>query len=670
MVVKWTLEDDVNDYVKRQLEALGLVKNQDYTVESNMSDMMKDALQGGSKTMRKTGTGKPDFEIENYGTPVLIEDKLHVSKLHSLAKGVLKDGDKDIANYATNGALNYAQHLLASGKYDDAVIIGVAGDNEQNVDIEVAYVFGKSSQPKIMKNYKNFNFLENQRTFDAFLEDATLSDTEKHQILIQTQAELQKHAKALNKLMNNYNVGVSSRAIYVSGMLLAMQDVMDRHADPDAPDTYAQPGLVPEDLKGYTGIQADGQKIVNQIETFLTHRQIPEDKKRIMMRSFEVISSDSDRDVKTEVDKVISKWEVVPSSINKQIFIFIYETVFKSIDGSMNGHVDIMGEMYSEFLKYALSDGSGLGIVLTPPYVTKMMVKLLNIDENSRVLDLATGSAGFLIAAMAEMIEAANVKHGRNSSEANKAIRRIKSEQLMGVELQTQMYTLATTNMILRGDGATNIIKGDSFKPVTENYYKDFNPNRLLLNPPFSYKENGMPFLEYGLDQMPVGGKAAIIIQDSAGSGRSVTSNRAILAKHTLVASIKMPADTFVPNAGVQTSIYIFEAGTPHDYEKTVKFIDFRNDGYKRAKRGTKEIDHPAQRYNDVLKVFKNGRSAKVTADWNLDEQYIEDYITDSGKDWNFEAHQIIDTTVTEDDFKKTIGDYLAWQVSQQLQKN
>src|SRR5699024_8065536 len=100
-------------------------------------------------------------------------------------------------------------------------------------DIEVAYVFGKSSQPKIMKNYKNFNFLENQRTFDAFLEDATLSDTEKHQILIQTQAELQKHAKALNKLTNNYNVGVSSRAIYVSGMLLAMQDVMDRPADPD-----------------------------------------------------------------------------------------------------------------------------------------------------------------------------------------------------------------------------------------------------------------------------------------------------------------------------------------------------------------------------------------------------------------------------------------------------
>lgn len=71
----------------------------------------------------------------------------------------------------------------------------------------------------------------------------------------------------------------------------------------------------------------------------------------------------------------------------------------------MSGHLDIMGEMYSEFLKYAFGDGKELGIVLTPPYVTKMMSQILDIDENSKVMDLATGSAGFLISAMKLMIE-------------------------------------------------------------------------------------------------------------------------------------------------------------------------------------------------------------------------------------------------------------------------
>lgn len=665
---KWTLEDDVNDYVKRQLASIGFVKNVDYTVESGMSVRLRNALKGGSKTISKTGFGKPDFEIEKYEIPVLIEDKLHFNKLHARTKTDFKMDDKSISNYAINGALNYAQRILDSGDYSEAIIIGVAGDNENNVDIEVGYVYGSLSQPKIMATYKTLNFLESNESFEAFLRDARLTETEKHDILVQTQSDLQKHAKILNKLMNNHNVTVSQRAIYVSGMLLAMQDIVRRSQNPAISDLKVGDGLVPDNLKGSSiSAKRDGSLIVDQIKSFLVERNIPQGKRNIMMHSFEAISQDIDRDLEIESDKSVQKWVGPKASINKQIFTFIYETVFKSIDGSMNSHVDIMGEMYSEFLKYAMSDGSGIGIVLTPPYVTKMMARLLKVNMNSRVLDLATGSAGFLIASMAEMIEDANETLGRDTSTAKAKIRDIKSKQLMGVELQTQMYTLATTNMILRGDGSTQIEKGDSFKPKTPNYYKLFEPDVLLLNPPFSYSENGMPFLEYGLDQMVRGGRAAIIIQDSAGSGRAAVTNQHVLKKHRLVASIKMPIDTFQPNAGVQTSIYIFEAGMPHDFDETVKFIDFRNDGYKRTKRGTREIDEPAKRYSDILKIYKAGKKAKVEADWNLDETFIEDQITDSGKDWNFEAHQVFDTIPTLEDFKKTVGDYLAWQVSQKL---
>ena len=326
-----------------------------------------------------------------------------------------------------------------------------------------------------------------------------------------------------------------------------------------------------------------------------------------------------------------------------------------------------MGEMYSELLKYALGDGKEIGIVLTPPYVTKMMSQILDIDMNNKVMDLATGSAGFLISAMELMVDSTNEKYGKKTSKAEKTIRNIKRNNLLGIELNAEMYTLATTNMILRGDGSSRIEKGSAFNRP-ESLFTDFKADRVLLNPPFSFKENGLPFIAYGLDKMEKGGLGAIIIQDSAGSGKATETAKAILKKHTLLASIKMPVDLFVPMAGVQTSIYIFEAHKKHDYEQTVKFIDFRNDGYKRSKRGISEIDSPVQRYQDIIKIYKAGTCAKVDQDlWNLEQVYFEDFITDKGNDWNFEQHQVIDTKPTLDDFKKTVADYLAWEVDQLL---
>ena len=180
-----------------------------------------------------------------------------------------------------------------------------------------------------------------------------------------------------------------------------------------------------------------------------------------------------------------------------------------------------------------------------------------------------------------------------------------------------------------------------------------------------------MPFIAYGLDRMAKGGLGAIIIQDSAGSGKAVKSNQQILKSHTLLASIKMPVDLFVPVAGVQTSIYIFEAHKPHDFERSVKFIDFRNDGYKRTSRSLQELDEPTQRYADIVKIYKAGKAAKVDSKlWKLDEIFVEDLITNSGSDWNFDQHKKIDAMPTLADFKKSVSDYLSWEVSQILKKD
>ncbi len=660
---QWKLEDDVNDFVKKSLEKIGLEKGKDYRVESDMSDYLKEALKGSAKTKNKTNFGKPDFHLENYKIPVIIENKLGTKKIESKTKEGMKMDDASISGFAANGVLHYAKSMIESGKYSEVMAIAVAGNNQDNIIIKVFYVFGTGKDAyKEIENITNFNFLENKNIFDDFYKKAILTEEEKHKILIDSQAALQAYAKKLNKLMHNHNITAPQRVLYVSGMLLSMQDIKDEEGG------TIQEGLTPEDLKGIqTNSKRDGKIITNQIEEFLNAKKIGSQKRELMLSSFGEISKDPQRDEITELDKEVAKFINGDASTNKQIFVFIYENIYKSIDG-FAGHIDIMGEMYSEFLKYALGDGKEIGIVLTPPYVTKMMAEILNVNPQSRVMDLATGSAGFLISAMELMINQIENEYQKGSEDSQERIAKIKKEQLLGVELNAEMYTLAATNMILRGDGSSNIEKGNTFNTPEELYTK-FKANRLLLNPPFSFDENGMPFIAFGLDRMEKGGLGAIIIQDSAGSGKAIASNQKILKKHTLLASIKMPTDLFQPMAGVQTSIYIFEVGTPHDYDATVKFIDFRNDGYKRTKRGLQETDEPTKRYRDIIKIYKAGKNAKVESSWNLDEVYVEDFINSSGTDWNFDQHKKVDTKPTLEDFKKTVSDYLAWEVANILKK-
>ncbi|WP_429827997.1 restriction endonuclease subunit S [Campylobacter concisus] len=516
-----------------------------------------------------------------------------------------------------------------------------------------------------MDNYKTLNFLENKKSFENFYKDAKLTDEDKHRFLITSREILKIYAKKLNKLMHNHNITAPQRVLYVSGMLLSMQDIKENY------------GLTPDDLKGsQLDNERDGIRITSRISSFLKNRKIPSEKLNLMLASFNEISKNSQRD---EIDKTKPNDKEVAhllkenSSTTKQIFTFLYKNIFQKIDGSGGesfGHIDIMGEMYSEFLKYALGDGKELGIVLTPPYITKMMAEILDINKDNRVMDLATGSAGFLISAMQIMIENANENYAKGSSEALKKIDEIKRNQLLGVELNAEMYTLAATNMILRGDGSARIEHGSAFNRPDE-LYSNFKADRILLNPPFTFDENGMPFIAYGLDRMAKGGLGAIIIQDSAGSGKAVKSNQQILKSHTLLASIKMPVDLFVPVAGVQTSIYIFKAHEPHDFERSVKFIDFRNDGYKRTSRSLQELDEPTQRYADIVKIYKAGRAAKVDPRlWKLDEIFVEDLITKSGSDWNFDQHKKVDAMPTLTDFKKSVSDYLSWEVSQILKKD
>ena len=73
--------------------------------------------------------------------------------------------------------------------------------------------------------------------------------------------------------------------------------------------------------------------------------------------------------------------------------------------------------------------------------------------------------------------------------ELSEKIVKIKSEQLLGIEKRADIYLLAVLNMILMGDGSSNIIHKDSLKEYDGKYEqgqlkdKDYpaNPEKLSV---------------------------------------------------------------------------------------------------------------------------------------------------------------------------------------------
>lgn len=651
----------IHTWVNKRLDDLKI----DYGYENDIDKKMSEALSSASKS-GTSNLGTPDHNIKNVGgdRAILIEDKWELNKLISKNSGdKLADNKNAVKSFAVNGAVHYAKELIKAG-YEKVIAIGVAGEGTKenlNIKINAYYVYNEHDEPKFICEDTDLEFL---RDIDKLFADAELTDEEKEMILHGKYKSLKKSAKDLNEIMNDYHIAPADRVIYVSGMLLSMQ----RNLLTPKKLSGGKTDDDPEDMR-------DGVRVYKEIENYLRKRKIPKEKIRLMLQEYGIIKSDADRD-KYNDD--------LGQSVTRYIFDFIYKNVYQLANRT---HIDTLGELFSEFLKYTVHNATENGKVLTPPYVTRLMVELANVNRHSKILDICTGSGGFLVAAMDKMLKICDSEalieledevntiaiEKYPSSEKDEAVKLLKEElflddkcdsrdiikklikknQLCGIEVDTKMYVLAAANMIMRGDGAASIIKADAFK-VKEPYKKKYD--RLIINPDFTYSENGLPFFLVGLNALKTDGIGVVIIQDSAGSGKGKFTAKQILAKHTMLASIKMPGDLFIPNAKVQTSIYVFQAGRAHDYRKDVTFIDFKNDGYRRTKRVISEIGNPHQMYSDLVKAYINGKSYP-----NID--VIRDTITDSGADWNYENHKEFNTIPSKENFEAEVNSYLSLEI-------
>lgn len=450
-------------------------------------------------------------------------------------------------------------------------------------------------------------------------------------------------------MQDDLKISVGSRVQLVTGMIMASLGVEGKVAP-----------LEIADLKGESGSKTnDGQVIISKIDSFLEERNLPQEKKAMIINDLSrvFIYSDLWQTVNGE-----SKLKTVYTSVKNDIM-----PIFTSAK-----HLDFTGRLFNVLNAWVdIPDSDKNDVVLTPRYVTELMAKLAQVNKDSYVWDYAAGSAGFLISSMKLMIKDAEEKI-KSPKQLEEKIVKIKCEQLLGIEKRSDIYLLAVLNMILMGDGSSNIIHKDSLTEYSGNYEQGaksgeaYPANVFLLNPPYSAQGKGFIFVEKALNKMK-SGRAAVLIQENAGSGNGLPYTKRILEKNTLVASIHM-SDIFHGKAGVQTAIYVFNVGIPHDKRQMVKFIDFSNDGYTRQNRkkssqdtNLKNTDHAIERYDEIVNLVLYGKSY---LHYFTEDEYIEDVISLDGNDWTYKQHQKIDTIPTQEDFMDVVKEYLSWKVS------
>ena len=589
------------------------------------------------KTASKRGTGNvgyPEYVAVVGEFVLIIEDKSSLNKHINLTdKDIIATDTKSTTDYAINGAYFYAKHIAQNSSFKKIFAIGVSGD-EIHHRITPLYVDDRESY-KELPDVESFVWFSKNNINEYYtryvLEETT--DIEK------TTEQILKDAAELHEYLRTYGtLKDQDKPLVVAGILLALDEIEYKG--------FSIESLTGDQIPG----NRDGDKLLNAIQTRLTRSNVGPDAKRDkLMAEFSILNTSFRLN---EVNETLGKTPL------KYYTEFLYERVFKNIKYQKTSE-DFIGRFYGEFMSYSGGDGQTLGIVLTPHHITDLMCDLVNISPNDIILDPTCGTAGFLISAMHKMLNLAIDDNQRKN---------IKKKQLHGFEIQSNMFAIAATNMILRRDGNSNLECSD-FLAKNPAQIQMKGATVGLMNPPYSQGTKSDPsqyelsFIEHMLDSLVFGARAAVIVPQSSMTGKSQAEKifkKSIMKKHTLEGIITCNTDTFY-GVGTNPVIAIFTAHEPHDRNHIAKFIDFRDDGYTvKPHIGLIEGDSAKDKRQHLLDVWEGRVDAP--------SKFCVESTVQPDDEWLHSFYYFNDEIPIDADFEKTIGDYLTFEFSMVMQ--
>ena len=297
---------------------------------------------------------------------------------------------------------------------------------------------------------------------------------------------------------------------------------------------------------------------------------------------------------------------------------------------------DVMGIFFNEFNRYKSKSESGQ--VFTPDHITSLMYRLIEVNKDDYVLDAACGSGAFLVKSMCNMIKEAG---GINTEKS----KNIKSEQLFGIEFDREIYALACANMLIHKDGKTNLVQYDTRSEEACKWIESKPITKVLMNPPFETKYGCLDIVKNVLKSVGQGTKCAFILPDKKLETGTKSLIKKILKNNSLIKIIKLPEKLF--REGITTSIFIFDAGIPQDFDKDIFACYIEDDGLINVKnQGRHDIKDKWQAKEDYWVSTIRKQSGDNTIQWISPKEHL--------------SYQMprVPLELKEEDFRKTILNY------------
>lgn len=589
-------EDIIRDILKENKKGFSKIIIYEQKPDNpRIEKLLKNASKQGS------GAGRPEFIVafnEINDLLIVIECKADVKKHES------KNRDK-YSEYAVDGVLLYSSYL---SKEFNVMAIAVSGQKKSELKVST-FLQLKNNNPKdsmINKILKFEDYIELYK-----------KDPEKEKISVE---DLIRYSKELNnKLRDDFELEEGQRPLLVSGMLIALEDKAF------ATSYFEEKRAI--DL---------AKSLTKTVEKILEQHSVEQKKKSDMVNVYSFIETNNNiaEDLNEQRN---TKLRDLISEINDKVRAFMKDYKFH----------DVLGQFYGEFLRYANGD-KGLGIVLTPKHVTELFTEIAKVDNDSVVLDNCCGTGGFLISSMRKMID--------ETKADSQKIKHIHDRQLIGIENNPKMFCLSCSNMLLRGDGKSNINYNTCFE-INKEQIKKLKPTIGFLNPPYSKKKKGSEELSYVLNCLSFLEKNALcvaIVPMSCAIKNNILKEK-LLEKHTLEAVMSMPNDLMHPMGNV-TCIMVFRAHIPHNKDVETWFGYWKDDGYVKIKNEGRVDKY--NKYGDIRKTWLDDFRNKRDIEGRCVRQKVN-----AENEWCAEAYMKTDySNLMKEDFEKEIRKFVLFK--------
>lgn len=487
------------------------------------------------------GKTKPDFLVcKNYKPIIVVEAKNEKTKIDN----------------AINEATDYADAINQHGTYHVNIAVGVAGEEDNGYLFVTKFYNGTEWVELSARGYKLTSFPSVSE-----VDNAIITNNGTTEVSIPNVSDYITTAIELSSILRSAKIEPSLRPKVLGAVITALY----------------QGEIDLTEGNELNSINKLVKTAINSTDHF------EENKKRQLIDTLKMSEADYAR-LAPKMGKII------------------YILKMLNIKSILQTDTDFLGLLYEAFIRYGY-DNNSLGIVFTPRHITKFCAELIDVNASDKVIDIACGSGGFLVASFDKMLST----HTEMGIPFN-----VIREALYGFDTNPTVWALAALNMFFRGDGKSHIENASCFETNSVNSIKD-RFTKALLNPPFSQEEEPeRDFIDVAMKSLQTLGLMAVVVK----SGIFADDDNALwrgtfLKEHTLLGMISLPGDLFYPTA-VDTTIMIAKAKRPQEVTDKVFMAKIWNDGYKKLK--GKRVETAGSQLDEVLQEFRKFQKGEATS--------------------------------------------------------